>query len=191
MTMDLSLYLLHNLLSKLAPKVSITFEFGTDVNLAHIDVKDKVDAIAARLPNDADSPIVGKVDIGASPVLELMLTGDRPLRELYDLAERDVKDALSRVLGVASVDILGGEKREIQVNLSKEQLKGYGLSITDVVRAIEAGNMSIPAGRITQSKDEFTVRMEGEFTSLRELQNLDIFLRSGGTVKLGDPGISR
>ncbi len=185
MTMDLSLYLLHNLLSKLAPKVSITFEFGTDVNLAHIDVKDKVDAIAARLPNDADSPIVGKVDIGASPVLELMLTGDRPLRELYDLAERDVKDALSRVLGVASVDILGGEKREIQVNLSKEQLKGYGLSITDVVRAIEAGNMSIPAGRITQSKDEFTVRMEGEFTSLRELQNLDIFLRSGGTVKLG------
>ncbi len=165
--------------------VIVEFEFGTDVNFAHIDVKDKVDAIIAGLPNDADSPIVEKFDLGAAPILELMLTGDRPLWELYALADGDVKDALSRVAGVASVDILGGEKREIHVNLSKERLKGYGLSITDVVRAIEAGNISIPAGRITQSKDEFTVRMEGEFASLNELWHLDIFLQSGRTVKLG------
>ena len=165
--------------------VTIAFEFGTDVNFAHIDVKDKVDAILARLPNDASPPIVEKFDLGATPLLELMLTGDRSLRELYRLADRDVKDALSRVSGVASVDILGGEQREIQVNLSKERLKGYGLSITDVVRGIEAGNVSIPAGRITQSKDEFTVRMEGEFTSINQLRDLDIFLQTGGTVKLG------
>ena len=165
--------------------VTIRFEFGTDVNFAHIDVKDKVGAIIGRLPNDADPPVVDKFDLGAAPIVELMLTGDRPLRELYALADGDVKDALSRVAGVASVDILGGEKREIQVNLSKERLKGYGLSITDVVRAIEAGNLSIPAGRITQSKDEFTVRMEGEFTSLNALRDLDIFLQAGGTVKLG------
>lgn len=166
--------------------VTITFEFGTDVNFAHIDVKDKVDAIVARLPDDADSPIAEKFDIGAAPIMELVMTGDRPLRELYELADGDVKDALSRVPGVANVDILGGEEREIQVNLSKERLKGYGLSITDVARAIETGNVSSPAGRITQSKDEFTVRLEGKFTSLNELWHLDIFLRSGGTVKLGE-----
>ena len=165
--------------------VTIRFEFGTDVNFAHIDVKDKVGAIIGRLPNDADPPVVDKFDLGAAPIVELMLTGDRPLRELYALADGDVKDALSRVAGVASVDILGGEKREIQVNLSKERLKGYGLSITEVVRGIEAGNLSIPAGRITQSKDEFTVRMEGEFTSINQLRDLDIFLQAGGTVKLG------
>ena len=166
--------------------VNITFEFGTDVGFAHIDVKDKVDAIIAKLPDDADPPIAEKVDLGATPILELMLTGDRPLRELYGLADGEMKDALSRVQGVASVNILGGEKREIQVNLSKERLKGYGLSVTDVVRAVEAGNVSIPAGRITQSKDEFAVRMEGEFASLSELWHLDIFLQSGGTVKLGE-----
>ena len=166
--------------------VTIRFEFGTDVNFAHIDVKDKVDAILARLPDGVDPPIVEKFDLGASPLMELMLTGNLPLRELYRLADEDVKDALSQVQGIASVDILGGEKREIQVNLSKERLKGYGLSITDVVRAIDVGNMSMPAGRITQSKDEFTVRMQGEFTSLSELWHLDIFLQSGGAIKLGE-----
>ncbi len=162
------------------------FGFGTDINLAHIDVKDKVDAILAQLPDDADPPITEKSDIGATPIMELMVTGDRPLQELYELVDRDVKDALSRIRGVASVNISGGEKREIQVNLSKEQLKGYGLSITDVVQAIRAGNVSTPAGRITQSKKEFTVRMEGEFTNLNELWHLNIFLQSGETVKLGE-----
>ena len=166
--------------------VTISFVFGTDVNLAHIDVKDKVDAIVARLPEDSDPPVATKFDIGAAPILELMLTGDRSLRELYALADGDVKDALSRVQGVANVDILGGEKREIQVNVSKSGLKGYGLAISDVVQAIRAGNVSSPAGRITQSKDEFTVRMQGEFESLSELWHLDIFLRSGGRVKLGE-----
>ena len=166
--------------------VTIRFEFGTDVNFAHIDVKDKVDAILARLPDGVDPPIVEKFDLGASPLMELMLTGNLPLRELYRLADEDVKDALSQVQGIASVDILGGEKREIQVNLSKERLKGYGLSIMDIVRAIDVGNMSMPAGRITQSKDEFTVRMQGEFTSLSELWHLDIFLQSGGAIKLGE-----
>ena len=168
--------------------VIVEFEFGTDVNFAHMDVKDKVAAIIAQLPDDVDPPIAKKFDLGASPIVELMITGDRPLQELYELADRDIKEALSRIRGVASVNILGGEKREIQVNLSKGQLKGYGLSITDVVGAVNAGNVSIPAGRIIQSKEEFTVRMEGEFTSINELRNLDIFLRSGGTVKLGELG---
>ena len=166
--------------------VTIEFEFGTDVNLAHIDVKDKVDAIINQLPDNADPPITGKYDISATPIMELMVTGNRPMLELYELVDREVKEPLSRIRGVASINILGGEKREIQVNLSKERLKGYGLSITDVVQGIKSGNMSIPAGRITQSKREFTVRMEGEFTNLNQLWHLDIFLQSGETVKLGE-----
>ena len=166
--------------------VTIRFEFGIDINFAHIDVKDKVDAIIAQLPDDANPPIAVKHDIGASPIMELMVTGTSPLQELSELVDREIKEPLSRIQGVAGVNILGGEKREIQVNLSKERLKGYGLSITDVVQGIRAGNMSVPAGRITQSKQEFTVRMEGEFTNLNELWDLDIFLQSGETVKLGE-----
>lgn len=166
--------------------VTVRFAFGTDVNFAHIDVKDKVDAILPHLPDDTDSPIVEKFDIGATPILELMLTGDRSLQDLSELADGEVKDALTRIPGVASVNILGSEKREISVNLSKERLKGYGLSITDVVQTINASNLSIPAGRITQSKNEFGIRMEGEFTRLSDLYHLDIFLRAGGTVKLGE-----
>ena len=166
--------------------VTIRFEFGIDINFAHIDVKDKVDAIIAQLPDDAELPIAVKHDIGAAPIMELMVTGDSPLQELSELVDREIKEPLSRIQGVAGVNILGGEKREIQVNLSKERLKGYGISITDVVQGIRAGNMSVPAGRITQSQQEFTVRMEGKFTNLNELWHLDIFLQSGETVKLGE-----
>ena len=168
--------------------VTIGFEFGTDVNFAHIDVKDKVDTIVSQLPDDAEPPIAEKIDLGGSPIMELMLTGNLPPQDLYALADGELKDTLSRVSGVASVDIVGGEQREIQVNLSKERLKGYGLSITDIVQAVSTGNISIPAGRITQSKDEFTVRMEGEFTSLSELWHLNVPLQSGGAVKLGELG---
>ena len=93
--------------------VIIRFEFGIDINFAHIDVNDKVDAIIAQLPDDADPPIAVKHDIGASPIMELMVTGDSPLQELSELVDREVKEPLSRIQGVASVDILGGEKREI------------------------------------------------------------------------------
>jgi HAE1 family hydrophobic/amphiphilic exporter-1 len=168
--------------------VKIEFEFGTDLDFAQMDVKDKVDAILSRLPEDADPPVVSKVDLGATPLMELMVTGDRPLREIYDLTDGRIKDALSRIAGVASVDMSGGEEREIQVNLSREELKGYGLSITDVVQMVNAGNLSAPSGRIIQSEEEFSVRLEGKFTDLDELRNLSIFLPTGGKVKLGSLG---
>jgi HAE1 family hydrophobic/amphiphilic exporter-1 len=120
--------------------------------------------------------------------MELMVTGDRPLREIYDLTDGRIKDALSRIAGVASADMSGGEEREIQVNLSREELKGYGLSITDVVQMVNAGNLSAPSGRIIQSEEEFSVRLEGKFTDLDELRNLSIFLPTGGKVKLGSLG---
>ena len=83
-------------------------------------MKDKVDAILVQLPDDANPPIVIKHDISAIPIMELMVTGNSPLHELYELVDREIKEPLSRIQGVAGVDILGGEKREIQVNLSKD-----------------------------------------------------------------------
>ena len=168
--------------------VSVEFEFGEDIDVAQIDVKDKVDAILSEIPSGAERPIITKVDLGASPILELMATGDKSMRELYDLVDGTIKDELSRVTGVASVDILGGEKREIQINLSKEKLKGYGLAITDVAQVVNAGNVSMPGGRITQTEQAFAIRFEGEVTSLDELRDFDVFLQTGGSVKIHELG---
>ena len=168
--------------------VMIEFELGIDVNIAAIEVKDKVDAIRFQLPNDAEQPSIVKFDIGAQPIMDLAVSGARPLEEIFELTDKTIEDQLARVDGVASIDIVGGKEREIQVNLSKEKLSGYGLSIMNLAQSVAMGNLSVPAGYITQTREEFTVRLLGEFTDLQQLRDLEIFLPSGGSVQLKELG---
>ena len=164
--------------------VMIEFELEVDVDIAAIEVKDKVDAIRFKLPRDAEAPSIVKFDIGASPIMDLAVSGALPLEEIFELTDKTIKDQLARVDGVASIGIVGGKEREIQVNLSKEKLRGYGLSIMNIVQTVATSNLSIPAGRITQTREEFTVRLLGEFTDLRQLRDLEVFLPNGGSVQL-------
>jgi HAE1 family hydrophobic/amphiphilic exporter-1 len=168
--------------------VFIEFELGTKVDFAAIEVKDKVDAIRFRLPRNAEDPAVVKFDIGARPVMDLALTGTRPLNELFELADTKVKDAFARVPGVSSVTVVGGKEREIHVDLDNRKLKGYGLSVMDVYQAIATSNLSVPAGRITQGDSEYSIRLLGEFTELDTLSDLRLVTMSGNIVSLSDVG---
>ncbi|MBM3235388.1 efflux RND transporter permease subunit [Candidatus Poribacteria bacterium] len=168
--------------------VMIEFELGINVDIAAIEVKDKIDAIRFKLPHGAEQPSIVKFDIGASPIMDLAVSGSRSLEEIFELTDKTLKDQLTRVDGVASIDVVGGKEREIQVNLSKEKLRGYGLSIMNVAQAVAMGNLSVPAGHITQTREEFTVRLLGEFTNLQQLRDLDVFLPNGGGVKLSELG---
>ena len=166
--------------------VIVEFEVGTDVDMASIEVKDKVDAILGSLPEDVDRPKVVKFDINALPIMNLSLSADRPLNEVYDIADNQVRDRLNRIDGLASIEIVGGLKREIQVNVSKEALIRYGLSVTDVAAVIGAENVNVPVGRLTQNQGEYTLRVQGEFSSLAELAAATIATPKGGTVTIGD-----
>ena len=164
--------------------VMIEFELGIDVDIAAIEVKDKVDAIRFKLPKGAEQPSIVKFDIGAMPIMDLAVSGSRPLEEIFEITDKTIKDQLARVDGVASINIVGGKEREIQVNVSKEKLRGYGLSIMNIVQTVAMNNLSVPAGRITQTREEFTVRLLGEFTDLQQLRDLEVFLPRGGSVQL-------
>ncbi len=166
--------------------VIVEFEVGTDVDMAAIEVKDKVDAILGSLPEDVDRPKIVKFDINALPIMNLSLSADRPLNEVYDIGDNQVRDRLNRIDGLASIEIVGGLKREIQVNVSKEALIRYGLSVTDVAAVIGAENVNVPVGRLTQNQDEYTLRVQGEFSSLAELAAATITTPAGGTVTIGD-----
>ena len=168
--------------------VMIEFELGIDVDIAAIEVKDKVDAIRFKLPNGAEQPSIVKFDIGASPIMDLAVSGTRPLEEIFEITDKTIEDQLARVDGVASINIVGGKEREIQVNLSKEKLRGYGLSIMNLAQLVAMSNLSVPAGYITQTREEFTVRLLGEFTDLQQLRDLEIFLPNGGSVQLKELG---
>ncbi|MCB0751563.1 MAG: efflux RND transporter permease subunit, partial [Ignavibacteriae bacterium] len=87
--------------------VTIEFELDKDIDIANQETKDNVDAIVSQLPSDAELPIIKKFDIGAQPVIDLVLTGNMTLVELYEIADKKLKDRFSQINGVASVNIIG------------------------------------------------------------------------------------
>jgi len=162
------------------------FDYDVDADLVAIDVKDKVDAIRADLPDDAQPPTILKLDINAMPIMDVALCGPQSLETLYDFADQVVSDRLSRVDGVASVTIVGGREREIEVRVHPDRLRAYGLAITDVAALVGAGNMTVPAGRVTETSAEYAVRVVGEYTSVEEVGDLPLAIPSGGYVRLSD-----
>jgi len=167
-------------------QVFIEFELETDVDLDAIDVKDKVDAIRAEMPENAEESIITKFDISAFPIMEIAVSAPRPLEEVYLVADKVIKERLSRINGVASVDLTGKREREIRVEVDPERLRAYGLSLHDVMGILVAENLNIPAGHITRGPSEITLRMVGEVSSPKELGDFRLPLRSGGSIPLSE-----
>ena len=162
------------------------FDYSVDASLVAIDVKDKVDAIRADLPTDAQPPTILKLDMGAMPIMDLALSGPQPLDALYDFADQVVSERISRVDGVASVTIIGGREREIEVRVHPDRLRAYGLAITDLAFLVGSENRTVPAGRVTETTAEYAVRVVGEYASVDEIAELPLSLPSGGYVRLAD-----
>lgn len=167
-------------------QVFIEFELETDVDIDAINVKDKVDAIQALMPDDAEKSIIQKFDIQAFPIIELAVSAPRPLQDVYRIADKVVKDRLSRIDGVAAVEITGKREREIRIEVVPARLRAYGLSLLDVMGVVSAENLNLPAGHITRGASEITLRMVGEVSSPDELAEFQLPLPSGGSIPLSE-----
>lgn len=175
--------------------VAIEFLLSTNADVAAADVRGKVDAVRARLPREVEAPTIQKANTSATPILYMAMRSKigRSNKEVRDLADRVVKDQLGQVSGVSSVIVTGGDKRELQVRLSKSRLDSYGLTVTDVAGAIKAQNLNVPSGRVTEGNRDYAVRVIGEFTGADELRDLRLSFagRNGSpdrTVPLADLG---
>jgi len=171
--------------------VVIEFELGTNADAAAADVRDKVGAVRGQLPEDADDPKVLKLDIGSRPIMTIGASGSISPREMRILADDVITDRLAKVRGVAAVNVIGGEEREISVAVDKDRLQAYGLPITAVVAAIKAANLNIPAGSIKEGARDYSVRTVGEFETADEIANLRLYVPGragapGSTIRLAD-----
>lgn len=154
--------------------VMIQFKIGKNVNLAHQEVKDKVDEILYKLPTDAKKPIVQKVDFKAFPVVNLVLSGPLPPRELYEIADKKLKDRFSQIQGVAKVDIAGGQERIIKIILDSKVAFENSVSLPQLLQILKSHNMDIPGGYFQIKDQEFTVRLKGEFSDIETIRELEI-----------------
>ncbi len=150
-------------------QVIAMFELEVDVAGALQDIRDRVARIENDLPDGIEPPIVQSFDMDAVPVISVAVSGDLGDRELTDVADDVVKARLQRIDGVGGVDVLGGRQREIQVLVDPNQLAGVGLTVTDLVGAIKAQNLEIPAGSIDVGAEQLTVKTRGEVRSAAEI----------------------
>ena len=162
------------------------FDWGTDMDFASLQIREKVDLIKRALPEDIEAPMVIKMDPAMMPILQIGLTGPQDLAELKTLAEDEVKTALERIPGVASVTITGGLEREVQVTVDPVKLQNYGLSLSQVTSVLRADNFNQPGGEVAEAGKVLFVRSLGEFKSLEEVRSLPLTSAGGSTLYLRD-----
>jgi len=167
--------------------VSITLNTGADVNYALNDAQRKVNAILSDLPEDADNPSLNKFSLDDLPIITMSISSSKlNNKDLYNLLDKKIEPIFSRVNGVAKVDLIGGQEREIQVNIDEKKLQGYGLSISDVQQAVLSSNLDFPTGSIKTRTSKSTIRLSGKYKSVDEMSHLVISSKSGIQIRLSD-----
>jgi HAE1 family hydrophobic/amphiphilic exporter-1 len=162
------------------------FNFGVDMDNAALEMREKVDLIKGLLPEDAEDPMVLKIDPNAMPIIQIALTSGGDLARLQELAEDTFSQRLERLDGVASVDISGGYTREIEIKVNQSRLSSMGLSIGQLSQLIGASNINYPGGNVTKGDQDLSVRVTGEFESVEEIRLMPVTLSSGDIIRLGD-----
>lgn len=167
--------------------IMVQLNTGADVNYALNDAQRKVNAILSELPDDADAPSLNKFSLDDLPIMTMSISSNKlNNKELYDLLDKKIEPIFSRVNGVAQVDLVGGQEREIQVSVDEKKLQGYNLSIGDIQQAILSSNLDFPTGSLKSRTTKSTIRLSGKYKSIEEMSNLVISNKDGAQVRLSD-----
>lgn len=165
--------------------VIVEFEWGTNLDYITNEMREKIDLISSFFPDSVSKPMIVKMDVDMMPIMMIGVTSDQDLEKLKKIIEDKIKPRLERIEGVASVDIIGGKTREIQVEVDPSKLQAYNLTINDIVQIIRAENNNTPGGYVQQGTKDYLVRVTGEYENVRELEKVLIPLKTGGTIELG------
>lgn len=167
----------------------LEFDLSANADQAMLDAQKKVDLLKGRLPEETGDPVVIKMDMNDQPVMILAMSSSRrPLTDTFNLAEDVIKDRLQKLAGVADVRIVGGQSREVQINLDRSRLQGYGLSVAQVINRLRMENLNQPSGRLDRPEAEYNVRTIGEFKDVQDIANQEIPLEGGASVALRNLG---
>ena len=166
--------------------VSIALTSNANVDISMNDAQRKINAILNDLPKDAKAPSLNKFSLSDLPIITLGANGKMDEASFYDLIDKKVAPVLSRVQGVAQVNIIGGQEREIQVNLDATKMQGYGLSVPQVQQIILTSNLDFPTGNIQTREQKILIRLAGKYKSVDELRNLVVSSQNGIQVRLQD-----
>ena len=167
--------------------ISIELNEGANSDQFVQNAQRKINTIRYQLPKEILDPSIEKISSDERPIMNIATSSSLTATQFYKLAEDLIRPRLAKLPGVGSVNIVGGKEREIKVNIDAKKLKAYHLSILQVLQAIQASNMDIPAGNIEDSESVYSVRLAAKFSNLDELRNTIIAISpQGGDIKVMD-----
>ena len=166
-------------------QITLEFNLDVDVDTAAVDVREKLDAVLEDLPDDCERPVIEKVNINATSVVTLALTGSSTLEEIYDYADNTLADQFSNIGGVAKVELIGGNEREVHIELDRQELAAAGLSSASVIAAIQNNILSLPAGRVKDHGQEISVKFDADYAQLEDIAGLEVANQDGARRTIG------
>lgn len=168
--------------------VFIKFALEKSGDIAAQEVRDKVNSVMSQLPQGTNPPVIGKLDMGAMPVLNVVVYGNRDLIDLTHIAKKKIKENIETVSGVGAVDIVGGREREVHIVVNPLKLSALNLSIRQVRDAITQQNIEIPGGKVEQKEKEYVLRTLGRIADVRDFNDIVVANIGGAQVRVSDIG---
>jgi HAE1 family hydrophobic/amphiphilic exporter-1 len=166
--------------------ISCTFVLEREIEGAAQDIREKVAAATDRLPRETLPPVITKQDPQSDPIMTLLVSGPLSRRELTEIADKQVRRAIQTVDGVGSVDLNGGQERQIRVLLDAEKLTSHNFTVLDVREALQRENIEAPGGRMITGPQELGLRTLGRVTSADQFSEIVVGTRAGNPVRIRD-----
>ena len=165
----------------------VTFKAGTDIDLAMQDAQREINKMQSDLPDDAQTPSLAKISPSDAPIMQLLATSTLPNEVFYQQMKDKYLPQLQQIKGVAEINMVGGDKREIRINVNDDKLNYYGLSLLQVTQAINQANLDFPTGKVKNTKENMTLRLAGKFTSLDDIRKLVVATPpKGSPIRVSD-----
>lgn len=172
--------------------IFVQFKMGSDISLKAMELKEKIDGIRNQLPNDLERFFINKFSAQDNPMMNLRISSERDLSNAYELLNRNLKQRIERIPGVAKVDLYGVEQKQIRIELIPERLEAHNVNLNQLAQTLRRSNFSVTAGKIEDAGKRYLVRPTGEITDPAEFANLVIGpdhlqLQDIATVGYGTP----
>src|SRR6202521_801428 len=169
-------------------RISCKFNLERNINGAAQDVREKVAAAIHLLPPNIDPPVIVKVDPDQDPVLTMLVGGTGSLREITEVADKQVRRALETVNGVGAVGLTGGRLRQVRVFADAEKLSAFGITIKQLETAIQKENVEVPGGTVRQGPLELGLRTLGRIESPAQFNDIIVANVNGAPIRVRDVG---
>ena len=168
--------------------IKLEFDYGSNLDEATNDIRDKIDLVKKSLPDEAGTPTIMKFDSSSSPVMKIAVRGNRTAEDLRQIAEDSVKDRIQQADGVGQASVSGGRDKIVRVEISQNRLQAYDLTMTEVAASLSSQNLELGGGKIGEGSKNYIIRTAGEYSSVDEINGTIVAAKNGYVVRLRDIG---